>query len=200
MNDDLSKIYNERIPALKQKGAVNIKIIKCSKDVEIFCEDLQVFLNKYRAGKKVPTSSNNISSNYSTTNNSYPIEIAPSSNGESTIVESRISNSGIKGIKDEFNNNSSLHKKSNTNSNTDFSKFLKNNNSVTSNITQGHNPNDNSNYTSSERKINSVLENVKKNEASRLIKDDKAGDKSKDLMKKIAALRNKKTLNEKPEK
>jgi len=107
-----------------------------------------------------------------------------------------MSSSGLKLMKEDMSNGNSLHRKSNTNSTTDFSKFLKNNNSLSTlnSGTSFHNTNNDLN--SNDKRINSVLESVKKNEASKLIKDEKQGDKSKDLMKKIAALRNKKTQNE----
>jgi hypothetical protein len=99
-------------------------------------------------------------------------------------------------MKEDMNNGNSLHRKSNTNSTTDFSKFLKSNNSLSTLNSGSSFHNINNDLNSNEKKISSVLESVKKNEASKLIKDEKQGDKSKDLMKKIAALRNKKTQNE----
>ena len=180
-------MYSERVPLIKQKGAV--------KEEEIFCEDLQVFLNKYRAGKKTTNPSVNSSTTLTNGNANYQSEFSPGSSNlvtETSVNESRLSNSGIKGIKDDLNNGSSLHKKSNTNSNTDFSKFLKTNNTYGTN-SQTNLVNEQN--ISPDKKV-SVLENIKKNEASKLMKDEKSGDKSKDLMKKIAALRNKKTQNE----
>jgi hypothetical protein len=73
-----------------------------------------------------------------------------------------------------------LHKKSGTNSSTDFSIFLNSSGSK-----KGEE------LLMSDKKN---LEIIKKNEASRLLKegDDKGG-KSRDLMKKINALKNRKT-------
>jgi hypothetical protein len=44
INNDLSKIYEEMIPAIKQKNII--------KEQEVFCEDISVFLNAWRDNKK----------------------------------------------------------------------------------------------------------------------------------------------------
>lgn len=44
INNELSKIYEERIPAIKQKNII--------KEQEVICEDMSVFLNAWRDNKK----------------------------------------------------------------------------------------------------------------------------------------------------
>lgn len=50
IGNDLSKIYEERIPAIKQKNII--------KEQEVFCEDISVFLNAWRDNKKSAYQSN----------------------------------------------------------------------------------------------------------------------------------------------
>ena len=50
ISNDLSKIYDERIPAPKQKNII--------KEQEVICEDLSVFLNSWRENKKANHQSN----------------------------------------------------------------------------------------------------------------------------------------------
>lgn len=50
ISNDLSKIYEERIPAVKQKNII--------KEQEVVCEDISVFLNAWRDNKKSAYQSN----------------------------------------------------------------------------------------------------------------------------------------------
>lgn len=51
ISSDLSKLYEERIPAIKQQR-------NTLKEQEIFCEDISVFLNAWRDNKKSAYQSN----------------------------------------------------------------------------------------------------------------------------------------------
>ncbi len=50
INNDLSKIYEDRIPTIKQKNII--------KEQEVVCEDISVFLNAWRDNKKSAYQSN----------------------------------------------------------------------------------------------------------------------------------------------
>lgn len=55
VNNDLAKIYEEKIPYIKPKNLV--------KEQEVICEDISVFLNQYRDTKKQYPSNMDYSSN-----------------------------------------------------------------------------------------------------------------------------------------
>ena len=116
---------------------------------------MQVFLNKYRSGKRVFPPSN-------------------ISTEQSDVSEKATEKQPVGSPSKD-----TLHKKSGTNSSTDFSIFLNSSGSKKDDLVANDKKN---------------IENIKKQEASRLLKEgeDKNG-RTKDLMKKINALKNRKT-------